>query len=129
MNRLRIVYILNATDPFGGATKAIMNLVEGLKDQISPLFIVPDASGISETFEQRGIPYRVLDYRMSVYPPTEKIQDILQFVPRLIGRIYLNRKAAKQLVHIAGEFHSDLIHTNTSVNNIGYLASRRLSIP
>lgn len=129
MNRLRIVYILNATDPFGGATKAIMNLVEGLKDRISPLFIVPDASGITETFEQRGIPYRILDYRMSVYPPTEKIQDILLFVPRLIGRIYLNRKAAKQLVHIAGEFHADLIHTNTSVNNIGYLASRRLAIP
>lgn len=129
MNKIRIVYILNATDPFGGATKAILNLLDGLQEQVSPLFILPSDNGVAETLREKEIPYRVLNYRMCVYPPTEGIKDLLLFLPRLLGRVWVNGKAAKALVRIAKDFHADIIHTNTSVNDIGYKASRRLGIP
>lgn len=129
MNKIHVLYILNATDPFGGATKAIMNLSDGIREQVSSMFILPSDSGIAETMRQKGIPYKVLNYRMCVYPPTEGIKDIILFLPRLLGRILVNRKAAKQLTRIAQDFHADIIHTNTSVNDIGYQAARRLGIP
>lgn len=127
---MRIIYILNATDMYGGATKAVMNLLEGeVAKSIQPLFILPSDTGIAHTLRQKGIPYEVLTYRMSVYPPLRCAKDILLFIPRLVGRIFVNWTAAKQLYSIAKEFKADIIHTNTSVNNIGYVVSRRLNIP
>ena len=125
---IRVIYILNATDKFGGATKAIMNLVNGL-DGIQPYFILPEDSGIAETLREKGCAYSVLNYRMCVYPPLESWRDYLLFLPRLMGRIYLNRRAAKQVAAIAENFHAAIIHTNTSVNDIGYQASRILHLP
>ena len=127
---MRIIYILNATDMYGGATKAVMNLLEGeVAKSIQPLFILPSDTGIAHTLRQKGIPYEVLTYRMSVYPPLRCAKDILLFIPRLVGRIFVNWTAAKQLYSIAKEFKADIIHTNTSVNNIGYVVSLRLNIP
>jgi glycosyltransferase involved in cell wall biosynthesis len=115
---------------YGGATKAVMNLLEGeVAKSIQPLFILPSDTGIAHTLRQKGIPYEVLTYRMSVYPPLRCAKDILLFIPRLVGRIFVNWTAAKQLYSIAKEFKADIIHTNTSVNNIGYVVSRRLNIP
>lgn len=127
---MRILYILNATDPYGGATKALMHLTDGIiGTDVQVLFILPSDSGIANGLRERGIPYRILDYRMAVYPPTQCFKDVLLFIPRLLGRICLNRRAAKQVALIAREFHADIIHTNTSVNDIGYIASRILHIP
>lgn len=127
---MRILYILNATDPYGGATKAVMHLADGIiSTDGRVLFILPSDTGIANGLRERGIPYRVLNYRMAVYPPTQCVKDILLFIPRLLGRIYLNRRAAQQVALIAREFHADIIHTNTSVNDIGYIASRKLQIP
>ena len=111
---MRIIYILNATDMYGGATKAVMNLLEGeVAKSIQPLFILPSDTGIAHTLRQKGIPYEVLTYRMSVYPPLRCAKDILLFIPRLVGRIFVNWTAAKQLYSIAKEFKADIIHTNT----------------
>lgn len=130
MNKLHIIYVLSATDPLGGATKAIMNLLNGLAEKhVTPLFILPEESGIAQTLKEKDYAYKVLNYRMCVYPPLESIKDVCLFIPRCIGRLYLNRKAAKQLTAIAKDFQADIIHTNTSVNDIGYIASRKLGIP
>ena len=125
---IRVLYILNATDPFGGATKAVMNLLDGTSC-ISPYFILPDDSGVAQVLQQKGIPYSVLNYRMAVYPPLTCLKDYLLFLPRLCGRIWLNSRAAKRVQTIARDFNADIIHTNTSVNDIGYKAARKLRIP
>jgi len=125
---IRVLYILNATDRFGGATKAIMNLLDGMPD-IIPHFILPEDSGIAEVLQQKGIPYSVLNYRLSVYPPLLNVRDVILFLPRLCGRLFLNARAAHQLSAIAKDTNADIIHTNTGVNSIGYQASRILGIP
>lgn len=125
---IRVLYILSATDRLGGATKALMNLIDGRKD-IVPHFILPDDAGIAEELRQRHIPYSVLDYRMCVYPPVRSLKDCLLFVLRWIGRIWLNAHATRQLVQIAKDWKADIIHTNTSVNDIGYQAACKLHLP
>ena len=127
---MRIIYILNATDLYGGATKAVMHLIEGeIAKSIQPLFILPSDDGIAHTLRQKNMQYKVLTYRMSVYPPLQCAKDILLYIPRLVGRLTVNRIAAKQLYRIAKEFRADIIHTNTSVNTIGYDVARKLHIP
>ena len=112
----------------GGATKAVMNLIDGAKDVI-PHFVLPDDTGIAEVLRQRHIRYSVLDYRMCVYPPLHRAQDFLLFVPRLIGRIWLNARATCRLAQLAKDWKADIIHTNTSVNDIGFRAARKLHLP
>lgn len=128
MTDIRVVYILNATDCLGGATKAVMNLLDGTNN-IIPHFILPEDSGIAQVLRQKGFSYSVLNYRLAVYPPMANGKDLILFLPRLLGRIFLNRRAARQVAAIANEFRADIIHTNTSVNSIGYLASRIAHLP
>lgn len=127
---MRVIYILSSTTPYGGATKSFLVMVTQLQNAgVIPLVVVPDSGGICARLSELGIEYCVLSYRNGVYPPVGSLKDLLLFVPRLIGRICINKIAAGRICTIAQQFKPDLIHTNVGVVTIGYLASRRLHIP
>lgn len=127
---MRVVYVTSTTSQFGGSGRAFINMLEGLlKYGVQPLVIFPNSDGLCELLNNRGIPIRVLNYRMATYPPIKTLYDIILFFPRLICRILLNTVASLRLCNIAKEYNADLIHTNVSVIDIGYNASRKLNIP
>ncbi len=127
---MKVIYVTSSTTVFGGGSKSFVNMLDGLIPYgIEPLVIFPDANGLSEVLANKNIPTKVLTYRMAVYPPLKTAKDILWFIPRLAGRIFVNIKASRQLYKISQEFGAEIIHTNVSVINIGYTASRRLHIP
>ena len=127
---LKVIYILNATDIYGGATKAFISLMEGLRRKgVAPMVVVPNTEGIYNYLKENDIPVVQLNYRHSVYPPAISLKDKLLFLPRLLGRIYLNHSASRKVQALAKSFNADLIHTNTSVNDIGFRAAQKLHIP
>lgn len=127
---IRIIYILNSTDLYGGATKAFLSLSDRIHAfGVEAGVIVPDKQGVYNLLKEKGIAVYQLNYRACVYPPVSSWRDILLFLPRLAGRIILNKKAAKQVATIAADFHADIIHTNTSINDIGYYAAKQLCLP
>lgn len=127
---IRILYILHTTDSYAGSTKAFLSLLDGLHPMgVHTGVVVPDKCGIYSILVKKGIPVYQLNYRPCVYPPTKSLKDVLLFLPRLAGRIFLNKKAAKQLANIAVACQADIIHTNTSVNDIGYYAAKRTGLP
>ena len=126
---MKIVYILNSTDIYGGATKSFTSLLYTLleKDNIDPLVIIPDANGIKDEFDKKGIKTVVLNYRPNIYPYNATFKDYLLWVPRLIYWRYLNVIAVKKLSkHIKGY---DLVHTNVSVIDIGQRSAKKQKIP
>lgn len=130
MKQMRVIYILNATDRYGGATKAFLSLAEGLMASgVQIAVVVPDEEGVCSVLRDRHIPFHRLVYRNCVYPPLCSVRDVILFVPRLLGRMLLNYYAAGRVAALARGFNADLIHTNTSVNDIGYRAARMLGIP
>lgn len=127
---MRVIYILSSTMPYGGATKSFLTMVTQLQHAgVVPLVVVPDNGGVCNRLSELGIEYRVLSYRLGVYPPTGSLKDLLLFIPRLLGRIYINRIAAGKICDIAQQFKPNLIHTNVGVLTVGYMAARRLHIP
>ena len=126
----KITYILHSTDIYSGATKAFLTLLEGLKGmEYEHIVVLPDENGVYSTLQQMGVKTYVLNYRMALYPPLREWRDWLMFVPRLIGRIMLNRKAAKQLAQILKLEKVTLVHSNSSVVDIGYRACQAIGVP
>lgn len=79
---------------------------------------------------ETGIETIVLNYRPHTFPNgMNTLCDYLLYIPRLVGRLYLNRRASAQLTEILKRLRPDIIHTNVSVINIGYNAARALHIP
>ena len=92
--------------------------------------VVPDQNGVYHDLLSMGdVDILVLNYRPSVYPWHTEPMDYLKFIPRLIGRILLNWKAARQLTSYLREHPVDIIHTNVSVIDIGFRAAKRLGVP
>ena len=95
---MRIAYILSATIPNGGATKAFVSLLQGLtKKGVEPFIVCPDEDGIYNEFVAMGIPTLALTYRPATYPYLRTIKDKLFFLPRTIARLLVNIKAARSL--------------------------------
>lgn len=127
---MRIAYILNATTPYGGATKAFLSLLnEEIHRGVTPFVVLPDKRGIYNELREAGVDVFSTIYRPSAYPNTVSLKDYFLFLPRLLARLFVNIKAAYLLTKEIRKRHIDLIHTNVSVIDIGYRCSRNLKIP
>ncbi|MBP5338623.1 MAG: glycosyltransferase [Prevotella sp.] len=127
---MKVAYILNATVVNGGATKAFVNLIDGLAAYgVQPHVVVPDNDGISQVLQRRGTPVLCLTYRPCAYPRHYSWQEKLLFLPRLAARLLANRQATNRLADYLRTNQIDIVHSNTSVVRIGYDAARRTHTP
>lgn len=127
---MKVVYVTHVSGIFDGSGKALCNMLYGLMEKgIEPLVVFPQSDGLCQVFREKGIKTQVLNYRIGTYPPVRTMRDVCLFLPRLAGRILLNRRASCRLAAIAQQWGAELIHSNTSVVNIGYRAARRLGLP
>jgi len=127
---MKVAYVLNSTDPLGGATKAFMSYLRQIMPLgVTPLVVVPDHKGIYQDLTEAGIITHVLNYRPQTYPKWNTVKNLILFFPRTIARIIANRYAAHKLVTILCNFHANLVHTNVSVINIGFIAAMKMGIP
>lgn len=128
---LKVAYILHDTDKFGGAYKSFLPMLYALmKKGVEPLVVVPTESinrGIAKDLQEKEIPVFELKYRLNVYPYEESLKDYLLWIPRLIARRYVNAKATKQLAQRLKGY--DMIHSNSSVIDVGARAAKMIGIP
>lgn len=128
---LKVAYILHDSDRFGGAYKSFLPMLYALMEKgVELLVVVPDETndrGAAKDLESRGIPVLVLKYRLNVYPYDEGLKDYLLWVPRLLARRWVNARATRQLAqHLQG---FDIVHSNSSVIDVGQRAAKMLGIP
>lgn len=131
---MKIIYVVSGTTMFGGATKSFITLLKDFCaiDNNEALVVCPDNQGLYEYISSGKIPgaeAATLNYTYDILPFLYKPVDYVLFIPRLFKRFIKNRLAASKLAEIARQFQADIIHTNTSVNNVGYLAAKKLGIP
>ncbi len=127
---MNIAYILNSTAATGGATKAFLNMLDGLIPKgIKPYVVVPDKDGVYEELQRRQIAMLVVTYRSSAYPPLQTLRQFFLFLPKLAARLIVNRKATSALTTWLKEKQIDIVHSNTGVVRIGFDAAQRAGIP
>ncbi len=122
---MKIVYILSGTGTLGGATKSFINMLNHIVEcGNSVLVVTPNKDGIYTVLTNRGIPTVFLPYYFNA-KPEKRLKSVLA---NPVKRI-LNRYSASRLKHLCRKFRPDIIHSNTSVNNIGYLVAKWLDLP
>ena len=127
---MKVLYILNSTFALGGATKSFLCLLDGMRKRGEDVHVVvPDEEGVCATLRDGHIPFTVLNYRPSTYPFHRNIKERLLFLPRLIARRILERRATKAVQRLIEKEGFDIIHTNVSVIDIGFKAAQRTHTP
>lgn len=122
---MKIVYILSGTGTLGGATKSFLHLLEyTIACGSTPLVITPNKKGIYTILFGRGINTIALPYYFNSYP-SKKLKSRLASPIKIL----FNWCSALKLKSICKKFKPDIIHSNTTVNNIGYLAAKWMGIP
>ena len=127
---MNIAYILNATIANGGATKAFLNMLDGVMQYgVKPFVVVPDKDGVYSELQKRHIPTLVVTYRPCAYPYFNTMKQRLMFIPKMAARIIVNHKATNILTAWLKENVIDIVHSNTGVVRIGFDAARKMGIP
>lgn len=127
---MNILYILHTVGVIEGSAKSFMTLLDGLVGRgVTPHVITPGEQGIYKVLQKKGIHVKSLNYRSGVYPNFYSIKDKLLFIPRLVGRRFLEYKAVRDIVIYCRRNDIQLIHTNVSVLSCGLSAAKRLQIP
>lgn len=127
---MNVVLVLHTTDPFMGATKAVLRTLGLLREKGVKMYIImPDDKGICEDLKRQGYSVLVVNHRPCAYPGHRNLKAKLLFFPRLIARMILNKMAVNRMVHYLQGKDINLIHTNTSIIKIGYDCSCKLGIP
>ncbi len=122
---MKIIYILSGTETLGGATKSFLHLLNHVVAcGNTPLVITPDKNGIYTILYERGINTIALPYYFNSYPG-KKLKSRLACPIKIL----FNWCSALKLKSICKKFKPDIIHSNTTVNNIGYLVAKWMRIP
>ena len=123
----RVLYI--AIDPYlGGSTASLYNLIDGIRDQIELIVLFPKMGEGYEYFKQQGIecyvyPFvRLHEFRKNSLREVMKRPWKWHYIAKFrfdYGSIWFVSKILKGR-------HIDIVHTNTSPNDIGVLLARKL---
>ena len=116
------MYISHAST-LGGAEQSLIDIIKYLKEQIHPIVILPKNGAIEQILDSLYVKYYIYDY-----PQTKEN----------IGKKDSNKNAkdfcktyeiAHALMQLIKEEQIDLIHTNTTVVDVGALAAIMAGIP
>lgn len=122
MNVLFVTY----TSELYGANLALYEVIHGLKDhyKINPYVLMKEHGPLAERLENDGIPIIIINFhnwRIQEYSLRSRLRGILKSIVN-IGISYKIIKVVKSL-------NISLVHSNSTLFNMGYLLSKRLHVP
>ena len=126
---LKLLTIASSSGKAGSAI-SLLNTILGLKERgVEITVAVPNKGFLTDILERNGINYVICPIPYWTWPPLSNLKDVLKFIPKLIRTFYNQGLSIRLLKKKIKSSHINLIHTNVSVINIGYILSKKLSIP
>lgn len=123
---MRVVFVTHYTGLYG-ANKALLEVVINMKSKygIIPIVIVPDIGEFNKELDYLNIENYTFKYYGWVYSENDnKIKSILKKIRYIVYNGIARRKISKFIKNK----NIDLIHTNSSVIDIGAKISKKLNI-
>lgn len=124
---MTILYILISTDPFGGATKSFLVLLQGvLKAGVKAIVVVPDENGITSTLRHMGAEVIIIPSKGCTWTGAKTFKQTILYIPRQLGRLWVDHNACKRLYATLKQRHIDIVHSNNTITALGrYIATKR----
>lgn len=112
-DRLTILFVNHSAEDKGGATRALLELVLGLKERynVKPVVLTPGFGWFTKELRKNGIPCLNAEYGRWLGSETKTGFREIAYLVRLANRIKKN-------------YHPDIVHTNTSVINVGIILGK-----
>ena len=112
----------------GGSTASLFNLIDGIKEHIEPIVLFPEKGVGYEYFKQQGIESYVYPFIRLHEFRNNHIYDVWRkpWTWHYIKKIYFDLGCLYYVKKILSGRKVDIIHSNTSPNDIGVLLSRKL---
>lgn len=127
---MKVLYLLHQTYAVGGANRSFLSLVRELRRLGVEVHVaMPDQEGIYQTLVADGFKTLSLPFRHGTYPDYPKMVDRLLYLPRLVARRLVLRMAVRTLSAYVKQHDINLIHSNSSVLDLGFYLSRKTDRP
>ncbi len=126
-DKIRILYI--AIDhTLGGSTASLYNLIDGIREYIEPIVLFPNGGTGYEFFINHGIECYTYPFLRLYQLSKNSILDVWQHPWRwhYIKKLRFDYGCVRFVNKILNGRHIDIVHSNTSPNDIGVLLSRKL---
>lgn len=118
---MKVVILHPIQDIHAGSTKALLYLVSQAKQYgVEYVVGVPGQGKLIETLDAMKISHLNLNFKFALLPSHYSLMQCLA----LLRRYIINLFAGVKLAFYVKKNHIDIIHSNVSVIDVGYLASR-----
>lgn len=127
---MNILFIFHTAGFNSGACNSGFNLLRGLRNNgYNVAVILPQEGDIAEELSKLDIKVFIAPV-VWAYPdwPNDILRKLWRF-PRLLHYRFLTKKSLKLCSDFIKDFSPDIIHSNTSVINLGNKLSRKYGIP
>lgn len=127
---MKILFIFHNTGLGGGANLSGLTLIRGLKECGHDVRAVCNAEGeMAEILRNEGFNPIIAGYHVAWPSAPHTLREWIMYIPKAIRNRIHNRRAAGYISTKADRFRPDVIHSNSSVIDVGSMISRRLHIP
>lgn len=121
---MKILFIASASYR-GGATLSLISLIDGIQQKGVDVHVITPTSGfLCKELDKLNVTYSIIPIHFSVWPPYKSLSDICKYPFRLGRLIITNSLAIIRISSIIYKWKPDIIHTNVSVINVGYIVSK-----
>lgn len=111
-----------------GAPKSMINIIDGLQQDINFVVLLPYKGNIISELEKRDIRYYTSRYFWDVYS-LESLKDFILLPIRMTRHYFAIFKTIKLIGNLHKIHNFDVIHSNSGVIRIGFFAAKFLKIP
>ncbi|MBR4565114.1 MAG: glycosyltransferase [Paludibacteraceae bacterium] len=124
-NRLTILYIAGDSS-LGGSTASLYNLINGLQNVVTPIVLFAEEGVGVDFYRERGIDCYVVPFLNLSLLRSNRFCDIWLHLWRwhYIKKVRQDVKCVWDVRHLLSGRKIDIVHTNTSINDIGIMLAR-----
>lgn len=127
---IKVVYIITNELMYGDNIALFKILPHLIEKGVKPLVVLPAKGKPIEYIRQTQLQYITYNFKISnTYPSFYHPKSVIRFYGKKFIHILLRNTKFEKLVAQVAEFHPDIVHTNNSFCQIGYLLSKKLNIP
>lgn len=119
---IKVMYIINES-ALGGAAQSFLDMLTAIKNKVDPVVIIPSDGMIEECLMQMQIVYYIIPFETDYRPIG------LHSKQENTANFFKSYHAALQIREIIKQEKVQLVHTNSSVSNVGAIAAIMERIP
>lgn len=123
--KMTVLYVNHEDGVVGGSSRSLDNLLESVKEYVSPVILLRSEGPVAEYFRSRGYecvvhPFRRLTYKGGFLSRT------VRFLPHLVTNTMINRRCVREVSSLLADRDIRIVHSNSGVIDIGLFLARRL---